>query len=237
MKKTEKYVIIKKGKKLFNMKKKKDKKHIARMVLGAVLSVLLILVVILIGKGVYDSKEEKNKTVETKEQVEVKETKEEIAKKMEEILKEFEKDPKPDSKRSIDDRVYTLDKSENKVEDVVSDKALSMVHFADAFQTDDRGKRLTTQTMLALISVIKEQSSDKELKVRTPILDSIYLDKKTGTAYVPMQVYTGQSSFLAFEMQKVDNEWKLNPYSIVNQIQLSNQVSEYAKGEKQSGKQ
>jgi len=30
---------------------------------------------------------------------------------------------------------------------------------------------------------------------------------------------------------------KLNPYSIVNQIQLSNQVSEYAKGEKQSGKQ
>ena len=91
--------------------------------------------------------------------------------------------------------------------------------------------------MLALISVIKEQSSDKEIKVRTPILDSIYLDKKTGTAYVPMQVYTGQSSFLAFEMQKVDNEWKLNPYSIVNQIQLSNQVSEYAKGEKTSGKQ
>ena len=53
------------------MKKKKDKKNIARMVLGAVLSVLLILVVILIGKGVYDSKEEKNNTVETKEQVEV----------------------------------------------------------------------------------------------------------------------------------------------------------------------
>ena len=92
--------------------------------------------------------------------------------------------------------------------------------------------------MIDLVLLARSKNiSDKEIKVRTPILDSIYLDKKTGTAYVPMQVYTGQSSFLAFEMQKVDNEWKLNPYSIVNQIQLSNQVSEYAKGEKTSGKQ
>ena len=52
-----------------------------------------------------------------------------------------------------------------------------------------------------------------------------YDQPELGTVYVPLGVFTGQQNAFVVEMVYVKGQWKINPYSLVEQIRLSAIIS------------
>ena len=40
------------------------------------------------------------------------------------------------------------------------------------------------------------------------------------TAHIPLDIFVGTGSGIAFEMQYIDGEWKLNPYTAMMSLNL-----------------
>jgi len=82
------------------------------------------------------------------------------------------------------------------------------------------------QTLIALSQAIITNNENSEI---TPYNDvaysTIYLDKENGQAFVPLSAFTGTQSYFSLEFLYVDGEWKLAPYSLVEEVRLSSSLT------------
>jgi len=63
-----------------------------------------------------------------------------------------------------------------------------------------------------------------------PVIESfdqiVYLDNKFMTAHIPLDIFVGSGTGVAFEMQYVDGEWKLNPYTAMMSLNMMGIINE-----------
>lgn len=158
---------------------------------------------------------------------------------LQQTLKSLEKDVEGKN-RSVQERLQELNSEETDMEDVISKETLDKLYLAKEFKGDKFNRQFTASALFTYHEVIKEVTQSDELK---PMLDSstfddlIYFDEKLMVAHVPADVFLGENRGMAFEMQYIDGEWKLNPYTAMMSLimllnyegqmnQLQNQNSE-----------
>lgn len=136
------------------------------------------------------------------------------------MLRAFEE--APDSEMSIEKRIEGLDTKKD-LKKYVTNEALNYIYLND-FMKDDEGYYTTSIAILSFIQSVKDKGNNS----LSPVIDSdeyIYLDENSRTAQVPVDYFTGQGSFISFEMNYKDKQWKLAPYTLLQSLQLSNQVA------------
>jgi cytoskeletal protein RodZ len=101
---------------------------------------------------------------------------------------------------------------------------LDKVRFADLLD-EEQLKVTTYQALITFASLAKASSEDG--KIASLYADgpmSIMVDQETGTAQVPMNIFVsqeGQANTFSMEFVYVDGEWKMAPYSVLDQLRLS----------------
>ena len=83
---------------------------------------------------------------------------------------------------------------------------------------------MVVNTSLALLS-ITSMIPNNEVTPSIVNLEDVVFDKYSKTAYIPLDIYTGRFSGLSFELVYKDRQWKLNPYSLMRTIQLSDYIT------------
>lgn len=153
---------------------------------------------------------------------------------MENILVSIGKDV--DGKnRTVEERMKALDKEGTELEDVINKSTIDKLYLADEFKKEKFNRQFTASVLLTYHQLIAETTEKKDFK---PLIDDfsdiVYLDRKFKTAHIPLDVFIGQNRGIAFEMQYIDGEWKLNPYtammSLVMTVNYEKQIEQINAG-------
>lgn len=59
----------------------------------------------------------------------------------------------------------------------------------------------------------------------------VYVDRVAGLAYVPLSTFSGSAPAMSVLMVRVDGQWLVEPYGVLDDIRLSNTVQEAARGQ------
>lgn len=79
---------------------------------------------------------------------------------------------------------------------------------------------------------VKSVTKEGPIKLDKKLVEAIFLDKDMKIAYVPMDVYTNKTGILSIEMvYDENNEWKVMPYSMIQQAIAVGMQEENTKGE------
>lgn len=140
-------------------------------------------------------------------------TREKAVDAMRDILVSIKKDV--DGKdRTIEERMKALDNPKTELKDVISQETIDKLYLSDEFKKEKFNRQFAASVLLTYHQLISETSKNKEFK---PLLDDfssvVYLDNKMKNAQIPLDVFIGENRGIAFEMQYIDGEWKLNPYT------------------------
>lgn len=146
------------------------------------------------------------------------------------ILQSVENDPQ-ESKRELKDRIAALDKEETDLKDVISEETMDKIYLQEEFESDRFNRRFVASALLTYYDVISRFNEKGKIEsvMNEESIDSlVYLDKKLMKAHIPMDVFTGESRGIAFEMQYIDGEWYYNPYtsmmSLIMLVNYENQI-------------
>lgn len=146
------------------------------------------------------------------------------------ILQSVENDPQ-ESKRELKDRIAALDKEETDLKDVISEETMDKIYLQEEFESDKFNRRFVASALLTYYDVISRfnETGKIESVMDEESIDSlVYLDKKLMKAHIPMDLFTGESKGIAFEMQYIDGEWYYNPYtsmmSLIMLVNYENQI-------------
>ena len=59
----------------------------------------------------------------------------------------------------------------------------------------------------------------------------VYVDRAAGIAYVPLSTFSGNAPAMSVLMVRVNGQWLVEPYGVLDDIRLSNAVQEAARGQ------
>ena len=59
----------------------------------------------------------------------------------------------------------------------------------------------------------------------------VYVDRVAGIAYVPLSTFSGSAPAMSVLMVRVDGQWLVEPYGVLDDIRLSNAVQAAARGQ------
>lgn len=96
------------------------------------------------------------------------------------------------------------------------------IRFADIYNESDELKANVYQALITFSSLIKKATEAEEIKPSSDTLwKNVYVDSELGIAQIPMTIFMGNQASFAMEMVYIDGEWKLAPYTLIEQIKLS----------------
>lgn len=128
---------------------------------------------------------------------------------------------KSDEIDSVISRLEMLNKEETDIEDVLTQNTIDLIYFANDFGNDKFNRQFAASSMLIYHDLIRSSTETKDFN---PVIqtydDIVYLDNKFMTAHIPLDIFIGTGTGIAFEMQYIDNDWKLNPYSAMMSLNL-----------------
>lgn len=125
---------------------------------------------------------------------------------------------------SADDRVKAFEDSSADRSTLADMSTIdSLTRFTNDFDND---LRKTTYQSLVKVSSLLDGNNDEKIEARSSDLYKyVYLDSETGTAYVPLQVFSNNAPAFSLEMVYVDGQWKFAPYTLLDAIRLSSSMS------------
>lgn len=125
---------------------------------------------------------------------------------------------------SADDRVKAFEDSSADRSTLADMSTIdSLTRFTNDFDND---LRKTTYQSLVKVSSLLDGNNDGKIEARSSDLYKyVYLDSETGTAYVPLQVFSNNVPAFSLEMVYVDGQWKFAPYTLLDAIRLSSSMS------------
>lgn len=131
---------------------------------------------------------------------------------------------KHSAKLSADDRVKAFEDSSADRSTLADMSTIdSLTRFTNDFDND---LRKTTYQSLVKVSSLLDGNNDGKIEARSSDLYKyVYLDSETGTAYVPLQVFSNNAPAFSLEMVYVDGQWKFAPYTLLDAIRLSSSMS------------
>lgn len=128
--------------------------------------------------------------------------------------------------RTPDDRIAEIVKT-GKASSGVSQDMLDKLYIDEEWGDIQENESITAIGLIVQATVVSEMTGDEEFAAAlSPEKDGIiYLDSTNGTAYVRMDVFTGLQTGLYMQMEYMDGEWKLAPYSMVNSMLLTDMLT------------
>lgn len=134
------------------------------------------------------------------------------------MLKDIQKD-------DIDKQLKLAEDNNSKIDEVVPKNSLNWIYLTDYMNKDEIEKT----TVLSLLSFVQQlqKNGNKDIKPLSSDFDNIiYIDSKTKTAQVPVNLFTGTYGSISFEMVYINNQWRFSPYTFLESVALSNQVQQ-----------
>ena len=137
------------------------------------------------------------------------------------------------TKRNLEERIKALDVKNNTIESVVKDikKLNDYIHFPTEM-SNDLDKRMTIQALMSLAQLMKEGKNDKFLPVSVD-KNKILYDEKTNIIYVPISQFLNVNMYYYLELVKVEDKWKISPYTLIQSINIANTIQEQFERQKQ----
>ncbi len=94
------------------------------------------------------------------------------------------------------------------------------IRYYDAYEDNSDFQTEVAMSVYSLAAISKEANGG-EIRADESRIGTVRVDQETGIAQVPIDLFTGQSSPIAFEMIYVDGSWKLEPHTFSSYIRLS----------------
>lgn len=94
------------------------------------------------------------------------------------------------------------------------------VRYYDAYEENADFQAEVAMSVYTVASLAKEAKGG-EIIADDSILNTIRVDQETGIAQVPLDIFTGNESPVAFQMVYVDGSWKLEPHTFSSYIRIS----------------
>lgn len=137
------------------------------------------------------------------------------------------------TKRNLEERIKALDVKNNTIDSVVKDikKLNDYIHFPTEM-SNDLDKRMTIQALMSLAQLMKEGKNDKFLPVSVD-KNKILYDEKTNIIYVPISQFLNVNMYYYLELVKVEDKWKISPYTLIQSINIANTIQEQFERQKQ----
>ena len=125
---------------------------------------------------------------------------------------------------TIEEKIKKVAEEELPIEDVLTDKAIEQLYYAEEFGEDDFNKMFTINALLTYLDLIVDQAGEDFSPIEEMVDSVVYLDSKLMTAHIPLDLLLGATTGVAFEMQYIDGEWKLNPYTATMSLHLMGMI-------------
>ena len=137
------------------------------------------------------------------------------------------------TKRNLEERIKALDVKNNTIDSVGKDlkKLNDYIHFPTEM-SNDLDKRMTIQALMSLAQLMKEGKNDKFLPVSVD-KNKILYDEKTNIIYVPISQFLNVNMYYYLELVKVEDKWKISPYTLIQSINIANTIQEQFERQKQ----
>ena len=84
--------------------------------------------------------------------------------------------------------------------------------------------------MIALAAQVQPDGSAVAAPSATSV-GGVYVDRAAGIAYVPLSTFSGSAPAMSVLMVRVDDQWLVEPYGVLDDIRLSNTVQEATRGQ------
>jgi len=94
------------------------------------------------------------------------------------------------------------------------------IRYYDAYK-DNKDFQSEVAMSVYSVAALAKQAKDGEIEADNSLSGTVRVDQQTGIAQVPIDIFTGSSSPIAFEMVYVDGGWKLEPHTFSSYIRLS----------------
>lgn len=205
----------------------KDKKNLAMLGLIILSIVLISVTIFVLNKEQQVVVEEVEKIKEVYVGVEKGEildnfTREDAVNKLIELLKSVESDPQEEeSEDTVLTRLERLDNEDTDIEDILTQETMDMIYFPKDFKEVKFNRQFTASSMLIYYEIVRDGNEEKSFEPVIQMYDDIvYLDYELMTAHIPLDIFVGSGTGIAFEMQYMNGEWKLNPYTAMMSLNL-----------------
>lgn len=129
-------------------------------------------------------------------------------------------DETKDTLESVANRLELLDDEKTDIEDIFNQETIDKLYLAEEFKSDKFNRQFTASSLLIFYDIIVSNDNEDILPIIESYDDLVYLDSRFMTAHIPLDLFVGGSTGVAFEMQYVDGEWKLNPYTAMMSLNL-----------------
>lgn len=138
------------------------------------------------------------------------------------------------TKRNLEERIKALDEKNNTIESVVKDvkKLDDYIHFPTEM-SNDLDKRMTIQALMSLAKLMQDGKNEKFLPVAVDKNRMLY-DEKTNIIYVPISQFLNVNMYYYLELVKVEDKWKIAPYTLIQSINIANTLQEQFEKQKQT---
>lgn len=94
------------------------------------------------------------------------------------------------------------------------------IRYYDAYEENSTFQSEVAMSVYTVASIAKEAKGGKIIADES-ILNTIRVDQETGIAQVPLDIFTGNESPVAFQMIYVDGRWQLEPHTFSSYIRIS----------------
>ena len=145
----------------------------------------------------------------------------------EEPVEDAEETKEEEPADTITPRLEMLNDEETDIEDILTKEAMGMIYMSEEFKGEKFNRQFAASAMLIYHEIVRDSTETAEF---TPAIQSydeiVYLDNKFMTAHIPLDIFVGSGTGIAFEMQYVDGEWKLNPYTAMMSLNLMGILNE-----------
>ena len=128
----------------------------------------------------------------------------------------------------IDKQLELIKNKDNDLNNIVSVESQNWIYLTD-FMNNEDVKRTTIQTLLSFVQQMNKNGNNNLNPIYSDYDNIIYLDEKTNTAQIPVNMFTGTYGSISFEMVYINKQWRLSPYTLLESVSLSAQVSEQLK--------
>lgn len=146
------------------------------------------------------------------------------------ILASVEKDIEGEE-RTLEERIKLLDNDKTDIHDVLSNETINSLYLSEEFEDVKFNRQFAASSLLIFHDLVEQNTGSDEFDPLSNSYDEIvYLDKRFLTAHIPLDLFIGSRTGVAFEMQYIDGEWKLNPYTSMMSLNLMGLLSEDKEG-------
>lgn len=137
------------------------------------------------------------------------------------ILESIGKDVEGKNRTPVERYEYLIKNEDADIDSVFSKETLDSLYFGEEFGNDIGNRKMSAIALLDFYTIIENNNKEeKQIIIDEVVSEFVFMDSKLKRAHVPLDAFALGLSGIAFEMQYIDGEWKLNPYTTAMSFHL-----------------